>query len=98
MLAIFKRAAVGAGGKEGTPTTIALNIECRPLDPVDPELAIGFDRLGARTILQTFVLASYDIRNGDIMTVGSKSYRVRSVAKWEWLDTEYLHLIIEDIP
>ena len=94
----FKRSPITVGGKRGTPTTFLTDIKCTPLDPVDPETRF---RLGVDTpheILQTFVIQSVDVHEGDILVAADNvEYPIKAVGEWEWRDTKFLHLYIEDL-
>ena len=93
-----KRAAFDSGeGKKTAPAANVASLSCTPLDPVDPELR---ERLALDTpheLLQTFVDAGIDIEEGDIFTVSSVDYPVRSVADWTWGTSDFKHLVLEDL-
>lgn len=92
-----KRSPTPSGGKVGAPTTYLTGLHCTPLDPVDPELR---HRLGIETpheLLQAFLQGAPDIREGDILVVGSVDYPVRAVSDWVWKTDTYRHLILEDL-
>jgi len=92
-----KRSPAVTGGKRGTPTTFLTGVKAMPLDPVSPELR---QRLALNTpheLLQTYVLGTQDIREGDFVVSGTQEYPVRSVAEWPSSDGVLRHLILEDL-
>lgn len=97
-----KRPPPMSGGKRSAPVAHLSDIACSPLDPADSETArdLAF-RLRRETnapidILQTFVDASLDIREGDVLVVDSVEYAIRRANKWTWRGSAYLHLLIEE--
>lgn len=98
--ATTKRSPAIASGKRGAPAANLTGVSCTPLDPVDPELR---ERIALETpheLLQTFVVGSLDIDEGDLLVVSSVEYPIRAVAEWA-ADTSgsgaYMHLILEDL-
>jgi len=94
-----KRPPAVSGGKRGSPVTQVTSLSCMPLDVVDAEIR---ERLGLETpheILQTCIQGGLDIREGDILVVGSTEYPIRAVENWYWPPdgVEYLRLILEDL-
>ena len=102
--ATTKRSPVISGNKRGVPVAhITTAFACTPLDPADSERArdLAF-RLrqgtqGAFELLECYVDASLDIREGDVLVVDSRDYPIRGVGVWSWKSADYLHLIVEDI-
>jgi hypothetical protein len=91
-----KRSPTVSSGKRGTMATRVSSLACTPLDPVDPDIR---QRLALETpceLLQVFT-AETDIVEGDVLTIGSTDYPIRSVAEWTWKDTSFLHLVLEDL-
>ena len=86
-----------SGGKRGTPAANLSGLSLTPLDPVDPELAQRLHLDTPHELLQTFVEGDLDILEGDILVVDSVEYPIRSVAKWEWKDTYFCRLVIEEL-
>ena len=97
-----KRASVSSG-KRGTPTTNLSNLSITPLDPADPATRGELqERLGLETpfaLLQTFVDGSLDIREGDVLVVGSSEYPIRAITDWAAGASApaYVRLIVEDL-
>jgi len=85
------------GLEVGFATNIA-SLKCLPLDPVDPNLALEFEGLTFRELLQTAVQGGLDIVEGDQLVVGSKTYPIKAVSNWTWPPdaTDYLILILVD--
>lgn len=94
-----KRATVGATGKRGTPTTNLSGLKCLPLDPLDPEIRIRLELDTPHELLQTMIEGGPDIKEGDVLTVGSSEYDIRSVADWTWRPsaTDTLLLVLEEL-
>ncbi|NOK59126.1 MAG: hypothetical protein GFH27_549283n414 [Chloroflexi bacterium AL-W] len=103
-----KRPPPMSGGKRSAPVAHLSDIACSPLDPADSETArdLAF-RLRRETnapidILQTFVDASLDIREGDVLVVEgtgplpSTEYAIRRANRWTWRNSAYLHLLLEE--
>lgn len=82
------------GAIRGTPATNLSNITCTPLDPVDPETRTQLKLDSGFEVKETFVDASLDIKEGDVLVVASVSYDIRSVAEWSWRGAQYLRLIV----
>jgi len=72
------------------------SLSCLPLDPIDPEIAQGVEGLSFREILQTATQGDLDIKENDILVVGSDEYPIRAVAEWEWKGSEYKVLTLEN--
>lgn len=94
-----KRAPAVTGGKRGTPTTYISSLNCVPLAGIDPELKqrMGITALGE--LFQTVVSAGLNIREGDILVVGSTEYPIRAVGNYTWppgTDEEFHVLILDD--
>lgn len=94
-----KRATVGATGKRGTPTTNLSDLKCLPLDPLDPEVRTVVELDTPHEALQTMIEGGPDIKAGDVLTVGSNEYNVRSVADWTWrpAGSDTLLLVLEEL-
>lgn len=88
-----------SGGKISTPALHLADFSCTPLDPIDPELR---QRLGLNTpheLLQTLVDTALDIKEGDILVVGSTDYPIRAVGDWAATASmpAFKWLVIEDL-
>lgn len=46
-------------------------------------------------ILQTMIDGNHDVKEGDVLVVGSTEYPIRSVDDWYWRGSKYLVLLIE---
>jgi hypothetical protein len=86
-----------ATGLRSTPATEIASLSCTPLDPVDPEVRRRLQLETPHELLETFVDGSLDIKEGDILVVGSTEYPIKSVAEWTWQDSKFLHLVIEEL-
>ncbi len=73
------------------------SFKCLPLDPLSPEVAqmVG---IGAFAELLSTLTEETSILEGDVLYVGSASYKIRAVAEWRWgpTDSETLLLILEE--
>lgn len=89
---------VDANGRELAYAEEIASLKCLPLDPVTPEIAMGFTGLAFREILQTACEGGLDVVEGDILVVGSDEYPIRAVADWTWPadGTDTLTLTLED--
>jgi hypothetical protein len=95
--AATRRAPALADGKRGSAATQIASLKCTPLDPVSAEVAERLGTHAAHELLQTFVDAGLDIREGDLLVVGSREYPIRAVGDWAWRGTTCRHLILEDL-
>lgn len=93
-----KRAAI-VGTKRGTPATNLTGLKCTPLDVVTADVAARAGLSSPHELLQTFIEGGSDIANGDLLTVGSTDYPIKSIADWPaWKRVgSFKHLILEDI-
>ena len=91
-----KRPPAIASGKRGVPATNIASLKCFPLDPISPELRQTLALNTPHELLQSYVEGGLDIVEGDILVVGTNSYRIRAVGQWYWpmdaADTSYLVL------
>jgi len=94
-----KRAPAISGGKRGPAATNLASLSCMPLDPIDPEIRQTLVLNTPNEILQTFVEGGLDIKEGDILVVGSNEYPIRAVGDWTWpMDaTAMRYLVLEDL-
>ena len=91
-----------SGGKAGMPVAylVAPDQRCTPLDPADPgsrgerEQRLILD--SPTQILETFVPAALDVREGDLLRTDGRQYHVRAVAVWRWRSGRFLALLLED--
>jgi hypothetical protein len=93
-----KRSPGVSGGKRGAPATEIAELSCTPLDPVQPEVAFRAGLENPFELLETFVDGTLDIKEGDILVVGSREYPIKSAAEWTWRrsGSRFLHLILEE--
>ena len=91
-----KRRGAIVDGLEPAYTENIASLSCLPLDPVDPDIAMGVEGLSFREILQTAVEGGLDIVEGDLLVVGSTEYPIRTVSDWEWKGSTYKMLLLED--
>jgi hypothetical protein len=91
-----KRAPAISGGKRGAPATQVAALRCTPLDPVDPELHQQVALGTPMELLQTFT-AETDIREGDVLVVGSTEYPIRACEEWTWRGGAYRRLVVEEL-
>jgi len=94
-----KRAVV-SGQKRAAATTYLTGLSITPLQPVDPELRATLDLNTPHELLKTTINGAPDILAGDLLTVGSADYPIRSVAEWPAVSSgagQHLELIVEDL-
>ena len=96
VMASTKRAPAITGGKRGAAVTNLANIKCSPLYPVDENVRRRYSTETAIELRQSFCALGLDIREGDLLVIGSKEYPVRSVGDWPGAGPNYLHLIVEE--
>ena len=94
-----KRAPTISGGKRGAAATNLASLSCTPLDPIDPEIRQTLVLKTPNELLQCFVEGGLDIKEGDILVVGSTEYPIRAVGDWTWpMDaTATRYLVLEDL-
>lgn len=83
-----------SGALRGTPSTYLTGITCMPLDPVSAETLTRLKLDSGYDVRQTYVDASLDIKEDDVLVVNSVDYEIKSVADWEWRGSRYLNLIL----
>ena len=94
-----KRAPAISSGKRGAAETNLSSLKCMPLDPIDPEIRRTLTLNTPHELLQTAVEGGLDIKEGDILVVGSSEYPIRAVGDWAWpMDaTATRYLVLEDL-
>jgi len=87
-----------ANGLEVAYTENIASLACLPLDPIDPQIALGIEGLGWQEALQTAVQGGLDIVEGDLLVVAGTEYPIRAVADWTWPPSAlaYMILFLED--
>jgi hypothetical protein len=94
-----KRRPDPVGGIVGDAVTNIDSLSCTPLDPVDPDLRDMIPGLsGKGELRQTLIEGGLDIKEGDILVVGSASYSIRAVGDWYWRpdESDFVHLFLEE--
>ena len=94
-----KRSPSVASGKRGVPVTNLSDLKCLPLDPLDPQIRMRLELDTPFEALQTMIEGGPDIKEGDVLTVGSSEYDIRSVADWTWRPAaaNTLLLVLEEL-
>lgn len=93
--------ALDADGERGEPETEIEDLNCTPLDPAEDQrardLALRLRQVlhGPFEMLQTFVDASLDITEGDVLVVSGTEYPIRGLDDWSWRGSRYLRLLLE---
>lgn len=93
--------ALDGDGQRGEPTPQLASLTCTPLDPAEDQrardLAFRLRQVldSPIMLLQTFVDASLDIIEGDVLVVLGAEYPVRGVDNWSWRGSRYLRLLLE---
>jgi len=95
--ASINRNPAPVSGVRGAPIEIIASIKCTPLDPVEGELRMRLSLDTPHELLQTFFESTQDIREGDVVVVGTKSYPIRSVESWSYLELTTYHCILEEL-
>lgn len=89
-------------GQRDEPQPYLVDIKTTPLDPADTQkardLAFRLQQENGKMyeLLQCFTESTNDIREGDVLVVGSREYPVRSTGDWAWRGSTYLQLLLED--
>jgi hypothetical protein len=99
-LSVSTKRAVVTGQKRAAATTYLTGLKATPLDPVDPEVRATLDLQTPHEVLQTTINGAPDIREGDILVVGSIEYPIRSVAEHTAVSSgagAFVELIVEDL-
>ncbi len=91
------RAPAPASGKTGVAVTNIASLKCTPLDPISAELRNRLQIKTAYELLQTFVDNGLDIKEGDELVAGGKTYPIRAVADWDFLGSPFRVLVLEDL-
>jgi hypothetical protein len=92
-----KRAPAPTATKHvGAPTTKLTGLKCLPLDPNLSD-SVREAVSGAPYVpLQTMIHGDYDILEGDILVVDTVEYPIRVVRRFDWLDSEYRVIVVEE--
>lgn len=80
------------------PVESIASLSCTPVDPATRGLLASLDLETTYEMKHTFVAGGLDIKAGDLLIVGSKTYDVRYVGEWYWPTdlADYLILILQD--
>jgi len=95
-----KRSPSISGGKRGSPTTKLASVSLTPLDPVTEDVR---RRTGLETpheLLMCYAVGSVDIKEGDILVVGSNEYPIKAVGEWVASpqgSDGFIELIVEEL-
>ena len=95
-----KRSPSIASGKRGSPTTKLASVSCTPLDPVTEEVRrrVGLDT--PHELLMCYAVGSVDIKEGDILVVGSSEYPIKAVGEWSASpqgSDGFIELVVEEL-
>lgn len=90
-----KRPPAISGGKRGAAVTHISTLKITPLDPVDGDTVRRLNLATTVEVLQTFCESGYDIKDGDVLVVDSVEYPIRAVSDWAFINSTYLHLIVD---
>ncbi len=83
-------------GLRGTPTTKLSSQKATPLYTVSPEIRQQLALNTPYVLLETFVEGNLDIIAGDVLTVGSSEYPIKSISIIPFRGDTRLRLIVED--
>jgi hypothetical protein len=95
-----KRRPAISGGLIGVPVTSISSLKCTPLQPISPDVAKRQALNTPHEVAQTFVIGSPDIKEGDILVIGSREYPIKAVENWSNASTgkgAHLLLVVEDL-
>ncbi len=96
-----KRPPVISGGKRGAPAAYLTQLRCLPLDTAEQQrvralaVRLGLALDAPLDILQTMIDGNKDVKEGDVLVVGTTEYPIRGVDDWYWRGSKYLVLLIE---
>lgn len=92
-----KRPPAVSNGKRGELAAYLSTLKCSPLDPVSAEISRRVALNTPHEVLQAFI-GSDDVREGDVLTVGSKDYPIRAVEDWaNFRGVTFRVMVLEDI-
>lgn len=97
--ATVKMLVLDGSGKSAGLTAL-FNLDCTPLDPVDPEVHDRYTRAGGATeILETFAFGDAVIPDGAYLSVDGFDYPIRACAVWpaSHQHHRFLHILIEQV-
>ena len=98
VVASTKRSPALSLGKRGSPTVYLASLSVTPIDPLDPNLRNRLALESPHELLQSFVGGNPDIKEGDVLVVGSSEYPIKAVADWAWEgDDVFLVLVLEGL-
>jgi hypothetical protein len=93
--ATTKRPPAVTSGQRGAPVAYLTDaFACTPLDPVTSEISMDVGLDTPHEVLQTTVDAALDIKEGDVLVVGSDEYWIRATEDWSWRSSVYRRLFV----
>lgn len=92
-----KRApAASVSGHVGEAVLYLSALRCTPLDQTVPDSLREAVINAPYAPLVTCIDGDYDIREGDVLVVDGVDYAIRVVRRFDWRDSEYRLLVVED--
>jgi hypothetical protein len=94
-----KRSPAISAGKRGAPAENLTGLTVLRLDPVDPDIGARLDPDRPHEVLQTFIKAGPDIKDGDVLVVATVDYPILAVEDWYWASVDAadtLRLIVKE--
>jgi hypothetical protein len=92
-----KRAPAATAGKHvGAAVAYLTGLRCTPLDQVVPESMREMVLNAPYVPLVTAVHGAHDILEGDVLVVDGVEYAIRVARRFDWKDSEYRTLIVEE--
>lgn len=97
-----KRNSTVAGNKKGAATTYLSSILITPLWPVGNETIRTLDLNSPREMKETYHVpvdgdALPDVKERDILVVGSNEYPIDHVSEWTDNDVACLHIVVGEV-
>ncbi len=91
-----RRAPGVVAGKQGDPKVHVPTMRCTPLYPASTETARRLDIDAPTNLLEAFT-AEADVRDGDQLVVGNKTYAVTKALTWPWRNHTFVHMVLEEV-
>jgi hypothetical protein len=92
--ATLKRAKL-TNGVSGAPQLVDDGIFVTPIDPISSETQRRLKLESGFEMYECYCGDGEDIRKGDVMIVSATSYVVHAAETWQFLNGEYLKIILE---
>lgn len=86
----------GGGGQTQAPVANLSSVRCTPVLPLSSDTLMRLKLDAPYLLREVYVGASYDIREGDYLTVGDLDYKIKNTQLWDAFGIAFMQLIVEE--